>query len=430
MPKFEVRLHPDYQSNPEFYRSDFVFSVSNKLAELEDVYAQSAAGRVFTSQLNEFLKNIIDAGGDRAEFSFEINTQGDVEIRIKDNGTKPLSTEKQGTYDWRETLFSKSEKRDVSRSEVLGGRNLGVAAGAFFLDAKAKNGRLSLLQNTDGNGVTVVITSSQENCSHLVVQEQGENIRSTMIHYAINDESLYFYALKSATERKEKCISIVEMEGAELNEKEFKLLEQAKLDLQKTNDELAREIIHGLTEQLDLYEPRVIESFPSSRRSSGMFDPTEFSSSGPLCLNIGRRDSIPDEAVIPHFSGQTDIDISRAESKHGSKEEMGKVKRPSRISFSDQLLAAKVPHSVDEVPLQASRKSHLKEIVKPKGHSEQLTGGRLSRAMQFSKPSANRVGLFSTTKIKRKEKQPSESVRQLSLPPIVDITFPGKSGQL
>lgn len=171
------------------------FKIFSHFIQLDPVIIESAAGMVFSAQLQEFLKNSIDAGADSAEFLFGRNQEGNVEIRIKDNGTTKIPTEKLGTYNWRDVLFTESSKKNLSTDiKQLGGKQLGIAIGAFFLDTRAHDGSISLLQNTDTQGATVLITSSPLNCKHLTVQDEMENMMFKMIQYAEKEGSLYRYA--------------------------------------------------------------------------------------------------------------------------------------------------------------------------------------------------------------------------------------------
>lgn len=152
-------------------------STTSKISEISDTIAFSAAGKVFDQLLDEFLKNSTDAEADFLDFSVAVENNI-ITIQINDDGKKEIPTDKLGRYDWRKALLEKSQK---SPKNQLGGRNLGLAIAAHFLETQGQ-GELHLTKNPNGNGAAVILKSSNKNLGDLDVMPEGLNYARMMIN--------------------------------------------------------------------------------------------------------------------------------------------------------------------------------------------------------------------------------------------------------
>lgn len=144
---------------------------------VSDIIAFSAAGKVFEQMLDEFLKNSADAGANFIDFSVAVESNI-VIIQINDDGKKEIPTDKLGRHDWKKALQAKSQK---SPKNQLGGRNLGLAIAAHFLETQGQ-GELHLTNHPNGNGAIVILKSSNQNLGDLDVMPEGLNYARMMIH--------------------------------------------------------------------------------------------------------------------------------------------------------------------------------------------------------------------------------------------------------
>lgn len=146
---------------------------------VSNVVAFSAAGKVFEQLLDEFLKNSTDAEADFLDFSVAVENNI-ITIQISDDGKKEIPRDKLGRYDWKKALQNKSQK---SPENQLGGKNLGLAIAAHFLETQGQ-GALHLMQNPAKNhGATVILTSSNKNLGDLYIMPENFNY----VHRMIND---------------------------------------------------------------------------------------------------------------------------------------------------------------------------------------------------------------------------------------------------
>ena len=188
---FTVNLQRhDSETDKKILIGKLCADIRNESLNIQPFFLLSAAFKVLDECTQEFVKNSLDAVATQMQFNFLSKENNQIEINIIDNGIKKIPNKKLGQYDWRQALFEDSTKKN-SEEEQLGGRNLGLAIITHFLEKKG-DGYLSLHQNVGGNGATVALTSSSDDCSEMHVMVDGENYIHQMTYDLLSESAQRF----------------------------------------------------------------------------------------------------------------------------------------------------------------------------------------------------------------------------------------------